>query len=117
MGVDVELYFEQINDLEFESDSGSADCYAFNYEMILTCKIDGQDFEFHKTFSSPVQFRVGDYVYVSGLEEVSVTKVVWYLDKPGNAFIELAEQDCGGIVEDWACILDDMDFVVPSLTA
>jgi len=83
--------------------------------MTLICKIAGRDFEFHKEFRFPVQLQAGDYVFVNGLENVSVKLVVWYLDNPGHAFVELEDQYCEGGPEDWTCVLDDMDYSSPNL--
>ena len=81
----------------------------FNYSIIFQCDIGGKNYEMHKEWQSPVQLRVGDMVHLDALEEVRVANVVWYLDRPGEAFVELENQKCEGTIEDWKSLLDEMD--------
>ena len=87
----------------------------FQYEMLLECRIDGRVFEFHKTFKHPAQFCVGDIVYINNLEEVEIAKIVWMLDEPGSALMELKDRNCQGVPSDWTCLLRDMDYSSPEL--
>ena len=84
------------------------------YNMIMTVKIEGQDFEFHKSWASTVTLRKGDLVYINGLEDVLVEKVTFYLDQP-KAFVELKTMNLEGKPEEWTSIYDDMDFSVTDL--
>ena len=86
----------------------------FNYSIIFQCDIiGGRSYEFHKEWSSPTQLRAGDIVHFDALEEVRVKKVVWYLDMPGHAFVELQDQRCEGTEKDWQNLFDEMDCSIP----
>lgn len=87
----------------------------FSYNMLLTCQFDDQKVEFHKDFDSPVQFRAGDLISINGLNEGRVASVVWYLDEPGSAVLEMEDQNCEGLASNWSCILEDMDYSLPRL--
>lgn len=84
----------------------------FLYDMMFTCESNGQMFELHKEFRSPVQFNIGDSIYLDGEDEgVPITKLIWWLNEPGRAWMALEDVSCDAIPTDiWG-----MDTVWPPL--
>jgi hypothetical protein len=82
----------------------------FKYDIILEANIDGRAYEFHKDWRASVQLREGDTVYIDGLEGVAVKSVVWYIDKPATAFVELEDVKLIGPADRWECLYGDCGF-------
>jgi hypothetical protein len=83
----------------------------------MTCKIAGKLYEFSREFRSPTQHSVGDLMHVGELGHVKVTVLMWYIDDPGHAFMELEDAECEGAPEDWAWLLKHFDHSTPYLIA
>ncbi len=88
----------------------------FSYEIILEIDVDGIVFEFHKNWITDVQLKVGDYVYVDGLEEVKVVKVVWFMNRRAEGMVDLGRIDCQGPPEEWAHLLNEFAYCVPDIS-
>ena len=90
----------------------------YTYDMVLELTIDGVLYEFYRTFKYSAQFRVGDFVYINGLEDVCIAKVTWYISrgtKP-SALVELESIKTVGPAYRFTCILvADMDYCTPEL--
>jgi hypothetical protein len=89
--------------------------YPFSYHLLMTCKIAGKFYEFSKEWRSPTQHSAGDLIHVGELGGVKVTVLMWYIDDPGHAFIELEDTECEGAPEDWAWLLKHFDHSTPDL--